>query len=143
MTPPLYGFTEDSVIPEGIIKLAITLGKPPRTGTVMIDLLTMNCLSAFNRVFGTPLLKALKAVPSIHYLIIKFPIAAGTNQVRGRQCYSREFYSRSLRLTEKEPELPQAMEVERRSRGQMETNINPHLQEDESTTGPIKVLTEI
>ena len=29
MTSPLYGFTGDSVIPEGTIKLAVTLGEPP------------------------------------------------------------------------------------------------------------------
>ena len=29
-TSPLYGFTGDSVIPEGTIKLAVTLGEPPR-----------------------------------------------------------------------------------------------------------------
>ena len=42
-----------------------------------------------------------------------------------------------------EPELTQAMEVEKTSQGPMETNINPYLQEDESTLGPVEELTEI
>ena len=41
------------------------------------------------------------------------------------------------------PELPQAMEVENTRRGLIETNIDPHLQEDESTVGPVEELTEI
>ena len=41
------------------------------------------------------------------------------------------------------PELPQAMKVEKTSWGPMETNIDPHLQEDESTTGPTEELIEI
>ena len=35
------------------------------------------------------------------------------------------------------------MEVEKISKGPMETNIDPRLQEDESTTGPIKELIEV
>ena len=41
------------------------------------------------------------------------------------------------------PELPQAMEVGKTSPGPMETNIDPRLQEDESTTGLIEELIEI
>ena len=41
------------------------------------------------------------------------------------------------------PELPQAMEVEKTSRGSMETNIDPRLQEDESTAGLMEELIEI
>ena len=41
------------------------------------------------------------------------------------------------------PELPQAIEVEKTSRGLMETNIEPRLQEDESTTEPMEELTKI
>ena len=40
-------------------------------------------------------------------------------------------------------ELPQAMEVEKISRGPMETNIDPRLQKDESTAGPVEELIEI
>ena len=98
MTSPLYGFTGDSVIPEGTIKLTVTLREPPQTVTVMIDLLTVKCPLAFNGVLGRPLLKALKAVTSIHYLIMKFPTAAEIGQVRGRPCDSRECYNISLEL---------------------------------------------
>ena len=35
------------------------------------------------------------------------------------------------------------MEVEKVSKGPMETNIDPHLQEEESTTGLIKELIKI
>ena len=41
------------------------------------------------------------------------------------------------------PKLPQAMEVEKTSRGLMAANIDPRLQEDESITGLMEELTEI
>ena len=79
----------------------------------------------------------------IHSLTIKFSTVARIGQVLGRQYYSRECYNRSLELVENEPELPQAMEVEKISRGPIKTNIDPCLQEDESTKGPIEEVTEI
>ena len=81
MTSPLYGFTRDSMIPKGTIKLVVTLGKPPQTATVMIDFLAIRCPPAFNVVLGRSLLKALKAIMSIYCLTIKFPTAAGIDQV--------------------------------------------------------------
>ena len=100
MTLPLYGFIGESVILEGTIKLVVTLGEAPRTTTIVTDFLMVNCLSAFNRVLGKPLLRTLKALTSIHYLTIKFPTTAGTCQVRGRQWDSRECYNKSLELAE-------------------------------------------
>ena len=99
-TSPLYRFIGDSVIPEGTIKLAITLEEPPRTTTVMIDFLVVKCPSVFNGVQGRSILKALKAVMSIFCLTIKFPIVVGIGQVRGRQRDSRECYNKSLKLAE-------------------------------------------
>ena len=49
-TSPLYEFTEDSMIPEGTIKLAVSLGEPPRAVTVVIDFLAVKCPLAFNGV---------------------------------------------------------------------------------------------
>ena len=84
MTTPLYGFTRENMIPEGTIKLVVTLGEPPQTVTVMIDFLAVKCPSTFNGVLGRPLLKALKVVTSIYCLTIKLYTAAGIGQVRGQ-----------------------------------------------------------
>ena len=85
MTSPLYGFTGDHMVPKGTIKLAITLGVHHRVSAVVTKFLAIECPSAFNGVIGKPLLKSLKVVTSIHYLIMKFPIAAGIGQVRKNQ----------------------------------------------------------
>ena len=74
---------------------------------------------------------------------MKFPTIEGTGQVQGSQYNSKECYNKSLRLAEKEKKLPQMMEVGRPSVGPMEKNINPHLQEEESTIGPIEELVEV
>ena len=81
MTFPLYGFIGDSVIPEGTIKLAVTLEKPPRITTAMIYFFVVKYALAFNRVLGKPLLKALKVVASIHNLTMKFPTIVRASQV--------------------------------------------------------------
>ena len=80
-TSPLYGSIGDSVIPEGTIKLAVTLGESPRTTTVVIDFFVVKCLSAFNRVLGRQLLRALKTLTSIPCLTMKLPTVAGIGQV--------------------------------------------------------------
>ena len=78
-TSSLYGFTGDHMIPEGTIKLVVTLGEHPRVATIVTEFLVVNCLSTFNEVLGRPLLQAMKAVTSIHYLTMKLPTAIGTN----------------------------------------------------------------
>ena len=105
-TSPLYEFIGESVILEGTIKLAVTLGEAPQMATMGIDFLVLNYLSAFNGVLGRPLLRTLKAVTFVYCLMMKFPTTAGTCQVQGRQWESREYYNKSLELTEKRKEQP-------------------------------------
>ena len=52
---------------------------------IVIDFLMVNYSSAYNGALGRPLLRALKAIMSIHGLTMKFPTMAGMGQVRGRQ----------------------------------------------------------
>ena len=84
MTSPVYKFTGDHVVPEGTIKLVVTLGEYPQVTTIMTEFLPINCLLAFNGVSVRSLLQVAKAVTSIHCLTMKFSTAAGIIQVRGR-----------------------------------------------------------
>ena len=75
----------DSVVPIGVISLPMTLGEYPRQSYVMADFLVINQPSAFNAVLGRPSLRELRAVTSIHHLLVKFPILRGVGEVNGDQ----------------------------------------------------------
>ena len=82
LTPtPLYGFTGDSLIRVGSIKLAMTVGTYRRISTVMKNFFVVDYPSAFNAVLGRPTLKELRAVTSIHHLLMKFLTPNGVGQV--------------------------------------------------------------
>ena len=53
-TSPLYRFSGDHVVPEGTIKLVVTLGEHPRVAMIMTKFLAVNYLSTFNGVLGKP-----------------------------------------------------------------------------------------
>ena len=59
--------------------------------------------------------------------------------IQGRQRDSRECYNKSLELAEKRERLPQVLEEEKTNNGPMEKNIDPCLQEEESTAGLIDI----
>ena len=109
-TSPLYGFTRDHVIPKGTAKLPVIVGEHPRTSTVIIDFLVVDCPSAINEINGRLLLKALKVITSIYHLTMKFPTTEGTGEVRGCQYDSRECYNKSLKMAKKDSKL-QRMKV--------------------------------
>ncbi|XP_024030282.1 uncharacterized protein LOC112094193 [Morus notabilis] len=64
---PLYDFTGDSVIPQGIIWLPITVGKKPRQATTMANFVVIREGSQYNAVIGRPTLQALRAITSIYH----------------------------------------------------------------------------
>ena len=69
---PVYDFMGDSVVPLGVISLSMILGEYPRQSCVMADFLVINQPSAFNTILGRPSLRELRAVTSIHHLLMKF-----------------------------------------------------------------------
>ena len=73
-TSPLYGFIGDHVIPRGMVKLAMIVGKHRRVLTVIAEFLVVDCPSAINRIIRRPLLKAMT---SIYHLTMKFLIVKG------------------------------------------------------------------
>ena len=82
---PVYGFTRDSVIPLGVISLPMTLGEYPRQSYVMTDFLVIDQPSAFNAILGRPSLRELRAITSIHHLLMKFSTPHGVSKVKGDQ----------------------------------------------------------
>ncbi|XP_024022146.1 uncharacterized protein LOC112091827 [Morus notabilis] len=84
-TQPLYGFTEDCVIPEGMIELPMTIGDQPHTLTIMSRFLVVRGGDQYNAVIGCPTLRALKAVISIYYQMMKFLKPSKIRRVRRNQ----------------------------------------------------------
>ena len=108
---PLYGFIGDNLTPVGSIKLPMTVGTYPRISTVMANFLVVDCPLAFNAVLRRPTLKELRAITSIHHLLMKFPMPNGIGQVNGCQSEARKCYNRSFRTAEKDKKLEQALVV--------------------------------
>ena len=67
----IYGFIRDSVIPLEVILLPMTMGEYPRQSYVMVDFQVIDQPSAFNIVLRRPSLRELRAITSIHHLLMK------------------------------------------------------------------------
>ena len=106
---PLYGFTRDNLTLVGSIMLAIMVGTCHRISTVMANLLVVDYPLAFNAVLGRLTLKELRAVTSIHHLLMKFPTLNEVGLVRGCQSEARECYNKSLRIAENDKKCEQAL----------------------------------
>ena len=93
----LRGFSEEIVLPLGSIQLVLTLGDPPCQATTTVRFLTVDAPLAYNILLGRPSLNAMRAIPSIYHMVIKFPTAIGVGMVRGDQRIARECYSSSMK----------------------------------------------
>ena len=100
----------------------------------------------FNVVLGRQTLKELRAITSIHHLLMKFPTSNGVLQVRRCQSDARECYNNSIRTTGKSKKLEQALVVSEQqlaSSGPMGKDLDPRQLEDELKTGPVEGLVEV
>ena len=98
---PVYSFTGDSVVLLGVISLPMTLGEYPRQSCVMTDFLVIDQSSAFNAVLGRPSLRELRAITSIHHLLMKFPTPRRVGEVKGDQQESRQCYHQAVKIASK------------------------------------------
>ncbi|XP_024028922.1 uncharacterized protein LOC112093841 [Morus notabilis] len=94
---PLYGFTGDSVIPQGTIRLPITAGEKPRQIIMMASFVVLKGGSQYNAVIGRPTLQTLRAVTSIYHQKVKFPTPNGVGEMKSNHYESRVAYSDALR----------------------------------------------
>ena len=93
----LRGFSGEKVLPLGSIQLVLTLGEPPCQATTTARFLIVDAPSAYNMLLSRPSLNAIKAIPSVYHLVIKFPTIHGVGMVRGDQRVARECYTASMK----------------------------------------------
>ncbi|XP_022150859.1 uncharacterized protein LOC111018904 [Momordica charantia] len=61
---PLVGFARESVTPKGCIDLPITIGQGDAQVTQMAEFVVIDGRSAYNAIFGRPIIHSLRAIPS-------------------------------------------------------------------------------
>ena len=93
----LRGYSGEKVLPLGLIQLVLTLGDPPCQALTTMRFLIVDASSAYNIPLGRPSLNAIRAIPSIFHMVIKFPTANGVGMVRGDQCIAKECYLESMK----------------------------------------------
>ena len=87
----------EAMIPMGQLKLPVTMGEVPRQAFKYCTFVVVDCSSAYNAIFGRPLLVEFGAVTSIRHLCMKFPTDSGIGTVRGDQKDARQCYRVSTR----------------------------------------------
>ncbi|KAM2397731.1 hypothetical protein ACFXTH_034496 [Malus domestica] len=94
---PLISFSGDIVQPLGSIHLPFTIGTGPYTATITTNFLVVDCLTAYNVIFGCTCINDLKAIVSTHILLMKFPTLYGNSYIRGDQLSARSCYNTSVK----------------------------------------------
>ncbi|KAL2542031.1 Uncharacterized protein Adt_03009 [Abeliophyllum distichum] len=105
----LFGFTRDSLVPQGRIILAVDFGEPSCHLKKFIEFFIVDTRSAYHGVLRRPALKDLQAVTSIHHLAIKFPTPGGVAKICSNQTEARACYMNALRIVTKRDDVTPAV----------------------------------
>nr|GEV17271.1 reverse transcriptase domain-containing protein [Tanacetum cinerariifolium] len=76
-TTSLTGFSGDTTWPLGQLKLLVTIGDATHSTKAWMNFMIMKSLSPYNDIIGRPGLKAIQAIPSTVYGMLKFPTEEG------------------------------------------------------------------
>ncbi|KAM1277891.1 hypothetical protein ACFX2J_029974 [Malus domestica] len=94
---PLISFSGDIVQPLGSIHLPFTIGTCPYITTITTNFLVVDCLTAYNVIFGRTGINDLKAMVSTHMLLMKFPTLYGSGYIIGDHLSARSCYNTSVK----------------------------------------------
>ncbi|KAM1195265.1 hypothetical protein ACFX13_022298 [Malus domestica] len=94
---PLISFSGDIVQPLGSIHLPFTIGTCPYIATITTNFLVVDCLTAYNVIFGHICINDLKAMISTHMLLMKFPTPYGNGYIKRDQLSARSCYNTSVK----------------------------------------------
>ena len=117
-TSPLVSFTENRIVPRGIVTLTVIAGTYPAQVTKEIDFLIVYCPSTYNIILERPAINRQKAMTLTYHLKMKFPTAHKVGEIRRDQVLARECYQVALASRENhtwvinEPEpIPEPLET--------------------------------
>ena len=106
LTPadPIYSFSNHPVRVKGSINLPVIIGDEVDCRTlVATNFLVVDQHSAFNAIFGRPIMKKAKMITSIYCLTVKFPTLFGVGIMRSDQSMARSCHLTSLEIAKKTP----------------------------------------
>nr|GEV56694.1 reverse transcriptase domain-containing protein [Tanacetum cinerariifolium] len=76
-TTSLTGFSGETIWPLGQLKLLVTIGDATHSTKAWMKFMVVKSMSPYNGIIGRPGLKAIQAVPSTVYGMLKFPVEGG------------------------------------------------------------------
>ncbi|XP_068323335.1 uncharacterized protein [Pyrus communis] len=94
---PCISFSGDVVQPLGSVHLPFTISTCMYTATITTNFLVVDCPTTYNVIFGRTCINDLKAMVSIHMLLMKFPTPYGNGYIRGHQLSARSCYNTSVK----------------------------------------------
>ncbi|XP_022152854.1 uncharacterized protein LOC111020479 [Momordica charantia] len=90
---PLVGFSGESISLEGCIDLPVSIRQDDTQVTQMAEFVVIDGRSAYNAIFGRPIIHSFRAVPSTLHQVLKYSTLNGVGTVRGELKTSRECYA--------------------------------------------------
>ena len=94
---PLFGFTGERVMTEGIIDLPVTFKTPAGVEVVhMVPFRVVDQESPYNVIIGRPTLNRIRAITSTYHLLMKFPTKDGIGIMAGDQSQARTCYVQGI-----------------------------------------------
>nr|GEY03505.1 reverse transcriptase domain-containing protein [Tanacetum cinerariifolium] len=76
-TTSLTGFSGETIWPLGQLRLLVIVGDATHSTKAWMNFMGVKSLSPYNGIIGRPRLKAIQAVPSTVYVMLKFPVDGG------------------------------------------------------------------
>nr|GEV33259.1 reverse transcriptase domain-containing protein [Tanacetum cinerariifolium] len=82
-TTSLTGFSGETIWPLGQLRLLVTIGDATNSTKAWMNFMVVKSMSPYNGIIGRLGLKAIQAVPSTFYGMLKFPVEGGIATTRG------------------------------------------------------------
>lgn len=107
----IYGFANQPIKVIGQITLPVKLGQGDNKLQVMAHFLVVDQSSAYNAIFGRPLMKLTQMITAVYCLTIKFPTPTGIGFFCADRATARKCHIKSLKLVEDTQWMQDVMKI--------------------------------